>query len=87
VCEDTGWRCRTTGLMAIAVTRVADLAASRLKAVKRVLRRRIREVRGEVQHLRAAEQAVARAFAGLRGDGAPKAQRRRMKRSIGRDIL
>ena len=81
------WRSRTVDVMSQAVVRTADLALSGLGAMRRALRRRIRLVLGEVQHLRAAERAIARAFAGLRGDGEPKAERRRVKKSSGREML
>ncbi len=69
--------------MPVTVDKIAGVAASTLEAAGRALRRKVRIVRDEVRYLRAAEQAVARAFAGLRGESMP--QRGRVKGSTGRD--
>ena len=84
--RDIAWGSRTRDLMSATVARTADLAISGLGAIRRVLRRRMRMVRGEVEHLRAAERAIAKAFAGLRGDGEAKVEGRRMKKSAGRHL-
>ena len=73
-------------LMSATVSRTADLAISGLGTIRRALRRRMRVVRGEVEHLRAAERAIAKAFAGLRGDGEAKVEHRRTKKSVGRHV-
>lgn len=78
------WGSRTMDLMSATVSRTADLAISGLGTIRRVLRRRMRVVRSEVEHLRAAERAIAKAFAGLRGDGEAKTQHKRVKKSAGR---
>ena len=80
------WGSRTMDLMSATVFRTADLAISGLGTIRRALRRRMRVVRGEVEHLRAAERAIAKAFAGLRGDGEAKVEHRRTKKSVGRHV-
>lgn len=80
------WKDRTRDAIAAFVLGLADFSAPRLSAFRRALRRRIRLLQGEIQHLRATERAVARAFAGLRGDGEPKHNRsepRHNRRQVG----